>query len=71
MQESIDEFVAAFQLGIMWWPINQECIGCKHKCTLSEREYKTFAEELILNHGSKCAINTRPYERNNCEMREE
>ena len=38
----MDNYMRAWENKIMWWPTNQECVGCIHKCNLSLQDLQNL-----------------------------
>lgn len=60
----LDNLLKTRALNIMWWPINQECVGCIHKINVTEEELikaglltEEEGDDCIRYHASKCALN--------------
>lgn len=65
-ERKMDSYMKAVELKVMWWPINQECIGCKFKVGCSKEEMKEMLIpedeknidselEPLAYHASKCS----------------
>lgn len=60
-------YAEAHKQGIMWWPVNQECVGCNHKKRLQVEDLQRLGllteesiepdDEPLAYHASKCKLN--------------
>jgi hypothetical protein len=59
-------YAEAHRRGLMWWPVNQECVGCIHKERMQIEDLQRLGiltektidpdDEPLAYHASKCNL---------------
>lgn len=70
----MDNYIKAAVSRVMWWPINQQCVGCKHKQSLTLTDLQTLGmfKDIVIdeNHNDNSNPEDEPllYHASRCKV---